>query len=52
MIPTVDPPMRNAEQQRGHQHQKHSVADVRLEHLPSTSSKDDFLGVGVEAERQ
>ena len=28
------------------------VADVRLEHLPSTSSKDDFLGAGVEAKAE
>jgi hypothetical protein len=44
--------MISAEQQRRDQHQKQSVAEVRLEHVPSTSSKDDLLGVGVESKAE
>jgi len=48
-ISDTRPTMISAEQQRRDQHQEQSVANVRFEHVSSTSSKDDFLGVGVTA---
>jgi hypothetical protein len=44
--------MISAEQQRRDRHQKQSVAEVRLELVPSTSSKNDLLGIGVDAKAE